>query len=233
MRVAVLVPYRSDGGRRDHLWSFVQARMAAEHPDWPIHVGVHDDGGPFNRSAALNAAATAAGDTEAFVILDADAIINPEQLRQAVRKAYAHDAFVIAYERYCYVNRRMSDAIIDGFGGNWWPGVEWSMTNTCSTIVAVSRRLWDRVGGFDEGFVGWGFEDCAFSVSCAALGDRLRVKGEVWHLWHPPSVENNRASPEWQANLARLNRYSECQEDPDAVRDLLAELGVTSRTASV
>ena len=228
MRVCVLVPYRSDGGRRDHLWSFVRARMEANHPDWPIHVGVHDDGGPFNRSAALNSAARDAGAWAAAVILDADAIIDPEQLRAAVRKAYALDAFVIAYERYCYLNRRTSDLIIDGYRGDWWPGVEWTMTNTCSTIVTVSRRLWDRVGGFDEGFRGWGFEDCAFSVACDALGSRQRVPGEVWHLWHPPSTENNRAAPEWQANLARLNRYSAVQYDSDAVRDLLAELGVTS-----
>lgn len=226
MRVCVLVPYRPDGGRRDILWRFVRARWEREHPDWPIHVGEHLDG-PFNRSAALNAAARDAGDWDAAVILDADAIIDAEQVAGAVRKAHALDVFVIAYTRYCYVNRKMSDAIMGGYGGDWWPGVEWSMTNTCSTVVTVSRRLWDRVGGFDEGFIGWGFEDCAFSVACAALGGRYRVAGEVWHLWHPPSPENDRRSPEWQAGLARLNRYSACQEDAGQVRALLAELGVT------
>ncbi len=228
MRVAVIVPRRPDGGRRDELWRYVRARWEREHPDWPIYVGDHLEG-PFNRSAALNAAARAAGNWDAAVILDADAIIDPAQVRDAVDKAYDEDAMVIAYYRYCYLNRKMTDRIMAGFDGNYWPGVEWSMTNTCSTVVAVSRRLWDRVGGFDEGFQGWGFEDCAFSVACSAFGARLRVPGEVWHLWHTPSHENNRSSPDWQNGLARLNRYSACEEKPERVAALLDELGIARK----
>jgi hypothetical protein len=225
VRVVVLVPRRADNGRRDRLWSWVSARWRAEHPTWGIYEGHHDEG-PFNRSKALNSAARDAGDWDVAIIADGDAFVDVEQMKRAVRKAKSTGSFVIAYERYNYLSRPMSDRILDGYLGNWWPGVEWSMTNTCSTMLAVPRGLWDTVGGFDEGFEGWGWEDCAFSVACAAFGGRKRVEGEVWHLWHPSSPENNSQLPEWQAGLARLNLYSACEEKRELVGPLLDQLGV-------
>lgn len=226
MRVVVLVPRRADGGRRDLLWDYCRGRWQREHPDWPVYEG-HHEVGPFNRSKALNDAALAAGHWDVAVIADGDAFVATEQLRQAVAKADDTGAMVIAYETYCYLSRLMSDQVMAGFVGNWWPGVEWSMTNTCSTMLTIGRGLWDTVGGFDEGFEGWGWEDCAFSVACAAFGGGWRrVPGAVWHLWHPPSPENNHRSPEWQAGRERLIRYSECSEEPGKLGALLDELGV-------
>lgn len=228
MNTVVLVPRRADGARRDQLWDWVAARWAREHPDWPIFEGHHDDG-PFNRSVALNRAAAAAGKWEVAVVADADAFCGADQLHAAISKATSTGAMVIAYETYCYLDKTMSDRIMAGWTGSWWDGVEWSMTNTCSTMVVVTRKLWNTIGGFDEGFEGWGWEDCAFSTACAALGGRARVPGEVWHLWHPPSPENNKDSPEWQAGLARLDRYSACEEDPKKIRALLDELGIKKK----
>ena len=82
----------------------------------------------------------------------------------------ASGSLVIAYTTYVYLNRRMSDLVLAGSTGSWWDGVEFTLANTCSTMVVVPRKLWNAVGGFDEGFVGWGWEDCAFSAACAALG---------------------------------------------------------------
>lgn len=228
MRTVVLVPRRVDGGRRDFVWSWIRSRWEREHPAWDIFEGHHDDG-PFNRSAAINTAAQAAGDWDVAVIADSDSFTGPDQIDAAVAKAVDTGAMAIAYERYCYVNRQMSEQIMAGWNGSWWDGVEFTMTNTCSNMNVVGHKLWTAVGGFDEGFVGWGWEDCAFSVCCAAFGGRVRVPGELWHLWHQPSAENNKDSPEWQAGLDRLNRYSACEEDPKKVRELLIDLGIKKR----
>lgn len=229
MRVVVLVPRRSDGGgRRDHVWAWLQERWAREWPDFAVYEGHHNEG-PFNRSAALNRAAREAGSWDVAILADADSFVGRDQIEAAIDKALGTGAMVIAYERYCYLGRQMSDRVMDGWTGNWWPGVEFTMTNTCSNMNVVTRKLWNATGGFDEGFVGWGFEDCAFSVACSALGGRARVPGEMWHLWHQPSQENDKRSPEWQANLARLNLYSATEEDPKKVRALLDELGIKKR----
>lgn len=224
MNVAVLVPRRVDNGRRDHVWGWLQQRWASEHPDWTVHEGHHDDG-PFNRSAAVNRAASNAGDWDVAVVADCDSFVSKQQADLAVARAVDTGQITFAYNRFAYLSRRMSDRVMAGYSGAWWPGVEWSLTGTCSSQVIVTRELWDTVGGFDEGFVGWGFEDIGFSLSCQTFGGGCqRIAGEVWHLWHPPSVENNAKSVHWQNGLARMKRYETAAYKPDAMRALLDEL---------
>jgi hypothetical protein len=204
--VAVLVPRRSDGGHRDRLWAWLADRWAAEHPDWPVAEG-HHRFGPFNRSAAVNAAATAAGDWQVAVIADADTFAGPHQLTAAVTAARVGGRVTFAYDRYCHLSRTGTEQILAGHPGPWEPFVEWSMAGTCSSMVVLTRDLWDRAGGFDPGFVGWGMEDVAFSLACQSLGGGFnRIPGPVWHLYHPPSPENA-DTPLFRANVERLELY--------------------------
>lgn len=222
MRVVVLVPRRSDGGRRDHLWSYLAARWATECPDWPVFEGHHDDGGAFNRSAAINAAASAAGDWDVAILADSDTFVGTDQLHAAVQSAARTGRITFAYDRFAYLSRRMSDRVMEGYQGNWWDGVVWTMPGTCSSMVVVTRQLFDAVGGFDEGFVGWGGEDVAFSLSCQALGDGFdRITGDVWHLYHDPAPHTH--DHEWPH---RVSRYAQCDGNPELITRLLHELGV-------
>lgn len=222
MSVAILVPRRADGGRRDELWSWVRDRWERERPDWPIFEGHHDDG-PFNRSAAINAAAEAAGDWTVAIIADGDTFAGTSQAEAAVEAADSTGKIVFGYHRYCYLSRAGSDRVMAGYAGSWERFIEWSHLNACSGMVVVARRLWDKVGGFDPKFVGWGEEDIAFSMACQALaGDHLRVSGDVWHLWHPVSESNDPTLPGYQANLARRQRYVEAKES-GTMLDLLRE----------
>lgn len=222
MNVAVLVPRRSDGGRRDEVWVWLRERWNREHPDYTVIEGNHDDGA-FNRSAAINLAA--GGDWDVAVIADSDSFVEPRNLIRAVNTAADSRQITFAYHEFRYLTRKMTEKIMGGYRGNWYAGVEFTLTNTCSSMVVVPRSLWDDVGGFDEGFVGWGFEDVAFSLACQALGGGMqRIQGDVWHLFHQPSTENNHASPQWHANRARMLRYGDCDYDPAKVRALLEEL---------
>lgn len=70
--------------------------------------------------------------------------------------------------------------------------VKWSRIKSCN--LAIWRRDYNAVNGFDESFVGWGHEDADLVLRLARLG--VRRKGgafstEVFHLWHN---ENTRAS---------------------------------------
>lgn len=224
MNVAVLVPRRSDGGRRDVVWAWVLRRWEDEHPEWPVFVGQHIDG-PFNRSLAINRASRDAGDWDVAIVADSDSFVAVDQLRAAVDLAAKTGQITFAYDQFRYLSRRMSDKVMGGYVGDWYKGVEWTMTNTCSSMVVVPRALWDEVGGFDEGFVGWGFEDVAFSLASQALGGGMqRTPGDVWHLHHPSSTENNHNSPLWQASLARMHLYRDVDYDRRKMEVLLAEL---------
>ena len=185
-RVVIVTPRRPDGGRRDELWAFCQ-RWWDERFDWPVIEGLHLDG-PFNRGAAINAAATAAGDWDVMVIVDGDVVAEPEQIAEAVERAHETNRLTLAFKRYCALNQSMTAKVMDGFNGNWIAGAGLKMTAHVSSIIAVPRRLWDDVGGFDERIEGWGYDDTVFAHVCRTLGGGIeRVPGDVWHLWHPVS----------------------------------------------
>jgi hypothetical protein len=224
MRVAVLVPRRADHGRRDTLWAFVADWWAKNHRDFAVHEGHHEDG-PFNRSAAINAAAAAAGDFDVAIVADADSFCGQQQITAAIDLAATTGRMTLAYDRFNYLSREMSDRVMAGFNGMWEVGVEWSLPGTCSSMVVTPRALWDAIGGFDEGFVGWGMEDVGASLAMQAIGGGLeRIPGPVWHLHHTPSTENSHTSPQWQANVKRMRRYEACDYDAKKMRALLKRL---------
>lgn len=224
MRVVALVPRRADGGPRDELWAWVRDRWPVAHPGVDVYEGHHDDG-PFNRSAAINTAAAHAGEWDIAVIADADSFVSTEQLDAAVALAADTHRITFAFNRFHYLTESMTVRIMGGYTGSWRGGIRFTMGDTCSSQVVVSRRLWDTVGGFDEGFVGWGMEDIGFSLACQALGAGMeRIPGDVWHLYHPISPENDPNDPLFQANVARMERYKACNYNPRRMRALLDEL---------
>lgn len=219
MKVAFVVPRRSDGGRRDELWQWVKARMETEHPSWPVIEGHHDEG-PFNRSAAINSAVAEVGDVDVIVIADSDSFVGRDQLGEAVALAHRSGQITFAYDRFYYLSRDMSDRVMSGFDGIWETGVEFSMTNTCSSMVAIPLSLWREVGGADEGFVGWGGEDIAISLTMQTFGGGMnRVLGPVWHLWHPPAAHTH--DDVWPD---RMRRYADAAYDRPKMQALLDEL---------
>jgi hypothetical protein len=219
MNVAVVTPRRSDGGRRDELWAWVKDRWHCEHPDFYVFEGHHDDG-PFNRSAAINAAVAQDHDADVYIIADSDSFVSVEQINQAIHQALEHFQVTFAYDRFCYLNRQMTAQVMDGFDGNWWPGVEWTMTGTCSSMVVVPGDLWREMGGADEGFVGWGGEDIGLSLALQALGGGMRrIPGEVWHLFHTPAAHTH--DHVWPD---RIKRYEACNYQREPMLALLAEL---------
>ncbi len=205
MNVAVLVPRRSDNGPRDELWAF--CRRFWNHP---IFEGYHEDG-PFNRSAAINRAAEAAGDWDVALVVDGDVHIDPNLVEQAVQSAADTGRACFAFTDYYALNRTMTSRVLDGFAGNWKQGgldSKMEKGRHISSCIAVPRRLWDKVHGFDERFEGWGFEDNAFFYACRVLGGGVdRIPGAIYHLWHPTSPERDKTTPEYRAGQALSHRY--------------------------
>lgn len=226
MRVVVLVPRRNDGGRRDQLWAWVKDRWGREHPDWPVYEGHHNTG-PFNRSAAINRAAKKAGAWDIAIIADSDSFVGKEQLEQAVAKCDSTGQITFAYDRWCALDQKMTDRIMNGWTGDWWPGVSITMTDTCSSMVVVTREVWDQCRGFDPGFIGWCAEDIAFAHAARTFGGGgQRVPGDMWHLFHESAPR-----PFANENVSRSGLYHQVAGDPEKMRALIDGLRAVKKSA--
>lgn len=95
----VLVPWRADNGQRSDIWAYTRKQIwGLRHPGWPIVEGVAPDG-PFNRSAAINAAAETAGDWDVAVIADSDTFTERRSLLRAVDAAVRYPTRLLLARR--------------------------------------------------------------------------------------------------------------------------------------
>jgi len=229
MKARIVIPRLADGGERDRLWDYCRRHWETELPTLEIVEGHHDGDGPFNRSAAINRAAE--GEWDVLVILDADTVLDAEQVIRAIEEAEETGCLVLPYTARNMLSQAGTHQILDGFEGNWERFVQTRERNRVSCCVAVPRALWEAVGGFDERFKGWGGEDEAFEAACRAIGGVRRLQGANWHLWHRPSPHHDTSTPLYRQALRLCRRYTTA--DRSAMKRLLAESRAPDQVAVV
>jgi glycosyltransferase involved in cell wall biosynthesis len=217
----------ADDGSRDDTRELVQA--AAHAASVPLrHVWQEDLG--FRAGAARNrAAAQAAGDY--LVFLDGDCVPRPDFIAQ--HRTLAEPGWMVAGNRILLSEAFTAHALaeqlpIHGWSNERWQvaqregsinrtlplralplgplrklaATRWQRVRTCN--LAVWRRDFTAINGFDETYAGWGFEDSDLAVRLLNAGVR-RKEGAfatgVLHLWHR---ENDRRFE--GENLARLQQ---------------------------
>lgn len=207
--VPVLVPYRPDGGHRDRLWAHLSDEYWQALPAYRTYTDPGPDG-PFNRSAAINVAARQAGNWDVAVIADSDTWVPPTQLYEAVRLARRTGSLVSALTSVIQLGQDYTESLLRGTSGILSAErVRTLDIETESSMIVVPRVLWERIGGFDEKFVGWGGEDNAFWRAATILGGApLRVDGAAFHLWHDTAdVIERKMDPGYMLNLKRWLSY--------------------------
>ncbi len=223
MDCVVLVPRRAEP-HRDRLWAYVRERVEAEVA-WPVVEGLDEGEQPMNRAAARNRAAEQAGDWDVAVFLDADTMPDFEQLRQAVDLAAETGKLVCPQDVFRSLTRDGTRAVLAGKCVIEDAPKRWDYPRPKSSCIVVSWETWELVGGYDERFNGWGFEDSSFLHACQVLVGVERLPGVCRHLWHPRSPEKDSRSEAYKANEALGARYKAARHDPDAMRAILAESG--------
>jgi hypothetical protein len=196
MRTVFLVPRRNDGGHRDKLWEYARARWEKYLPDVEIFEG-HHDRGSFNRAAAINRAARAAGAWDLGIVIDSDVMVSTSQARAAIDRAAETGRVTWGHRRW------------RGFHESWterWVRerrdlgpeldrdemdlyVERTNPLSWSCFIVFPRPVFDDLGGFDERFRGWGFEDMAAQSIVVGLYGHERIEGDLIHLFHERSDE--------------------------------------------
>ncbi len=219
--VPVLVPRRADNGHRDQLWKHLTAHYWDHLTGYRVVEGEHLDG-PFNRSAAINTAARMAGNWDVCVVADSDTWVPGGQLDAAVARCRETARLVYAFDMVVELSRACTDHILTGGPLDWTAlGIDTVRTEQSviqSSMLVVPRTLFDRVGGFDEGFVGWSAEDNAHHKACAIMGgEPERITGAAFHLWHPSSRPPG-TDRHYRNNQLRWLRYCAARTEDDLRR---------------
>jgi len=196
-RVVTLIPWRGGDERREWCWDVT--RPSLEVLGFPIFTG--DAPGPWARAHAVNAAARTAGSWDVALIGDCDTIPDAASIRRAI--AWVLDtrggarphaerwmttkegALVLAQRGPRGLNHDTSRSARPRHIGRMFAG---------GGLLVVHRDAWETVGGYDESFVGWGYEDSAMTLALLTQTAWHRLPGEAWHLWH--SGEGNKPRPE-------------------------------------
>lgn len=87
-------------------------------------------------------------------------------------------------------------------------------------INVMKRKTFEKTGGFDERFLGWGGEDDAFVRAVVTLhGPMKKLPHTIYHLWHPPM--NYQQNPHGKKNWELLSKYRKAQGNPYAMIRLI------------
>jgi glycosyltransferase involved in cell wall biosynthesis len=249
--VSLLVPFRSDNGRREETWNWLYRYWEAELPAAEIVTGSNDDI-PFCKTAAVNdAAARATGDV--LVILDADCYIDGgviDDCAASIRAARLLDVrlWYVPYRHFYRLTAAASRFLMTydpAFPPRFFAAAPAAMMLQAAPdmmasgtlhahwfgalIQVMPREAFEMVGGMDERFSGWGGEDVSFMHALDTLyGKHKTMPNGVIHLWHPSigvSVQDRQWAGQSRSDFNNVicQRYGAAVGDVTKMRDLVTE----------
>lgn len=220
--VSVLVPWEADtDGPRQKAWNWLARHYATAHPDYEIVIGECKLPEWHKGSAVNDALGRCHG--EIIVVADADCLLDPEALREAVALVAARQApWVVPH---FYVNRLDRDTSERIYRGEPWReqiGVIRQPYEGFAGggIFVVERAAFDGCGRYPEQFRGWGAEDETIGLIMDTLiGGHVRLKYDLWHLWHPPGPRQRH--PDYSYNRLLYGAIAQTVGQPETMWALL------------
>ena len=186
--LSVIIPWSPYSSlRRVKILNWILSRYECQMPEVEVVMGKHcADGAFFNRSLARNNGVNRSS-RDILLIADGDTIPERETIEMAIDKL-TEAPWVIPYadDQYYNINIESSDKILAGnpcvsIGSFGWDHKLMSWAG----LLLIKTDDFHKIGGYDERFVGWGWEDLAFRVTADnVLGKYHRSPGRALHLWH-------------------------------------------------
>lgn len=208
MTFSVLLSYREDSEERRRNYEYVVSRW--EDLGVEVITGRMNESGPFQMAKMLNRAFLAStGDN--VVIYGVDHLPPDAQFLRGVEYHLHAHPWMPLYGKTLELDPGPSVGVRTGLVR---PSTELSgaLIGQCTGVIAVTREAWKAIGGADERFVGWGYEDTAYRLSLT------KIYGNPWRqptttligLYHPPQPRqgsNNKALFEEYENAPDIREY--------------------------
>lgn len=231
--ISFLIPFGHVGAQpdahRQTAFDFVHQHLKEDWPDAEIKTGSVCRDGVFDRALTRNSLAEiATGDP--LVFLDADSYVSKVQMQAGIENCgvRTHAAWGFGYDTYYCLSPLGTTELIAGTEKRphydyVFPGPDPNdRPAAVGGCVIVSRFAFEIVNGYDERFVGWGFEDRAFALALETMvGTYMRAVGPLYHLWHPEPEEERFGQPNLEHNRWLYTQYQNARGNPALMRALI------------
>jgi len=218
---SVVIPWRPDDGIRSEIFDWTMERYRSLFGDIEICLG-DSLSEPFNRAASRNLAVEQSS-SDLIVIADAD---TPPMLELAdallalsPAKPWAHP-----YDLYYSLTEQQTFDLLltDPKDPLSHPRGDFEFVmRSWAGAICMRKDAYNLLGGYDERFTGWGYEDTAFSCAATIIfGNAHRVHGQAYHLWHGRPQSLTWEQPHIAANRALCGEYTLCS-DKDSMLEYL------------
>lgn len=202
--VTVCIPWRPTHDRID---AFEKVVGWWEANGFPV-IAADTPHAIFNVAAARNAAVEGAT-TEQIVVADADTIPELPHVLEAIQL----DGVTWPFQTYRYLGTATPAA--DEVGTSPF---ERDFRSSVGGVLVTTKTTYWAVGGMDERFRQWGYEDTAFRIAAQTLACTNRTEGTVYAYGHSADRDMTDNNP----GRHRLRLYNFARGNPDLMRELIA-----------
>lgn len=219
MTCDIIIPYRDTGdGWRNRIQDWHVERltnMFAEDDDTSVLI-VDSQDEPFSRGGSRNLGVDLS-DADYVALVDSDTYFNKLYFDWGLIALMAMDkSWVVPFDNYKRITQETTEELLnsdpstDKFAfldeeviHNFVHPPVPPYQEVVAGCLLFRRQDFLDIGGYDERFTGWGWEDRALADKAnAMLGHYVRTEGTVIHMWHPepPGPEHER--PHYAENKA-------------------------------
>ena len=173
--------------------------------------------GPYNRGWGFNVGvAQSPGKDRVVCLVDADLVVPEDFLSTGLAQVTKDHRAVLPYTEILYLDARSSRKLLkrqeeaESWGGSALGGK--TFTSSQGGCVFVDREFYRDIGGFDERFRGWGYEDREFYRRVSHETTVPRIEHRLLHLHHQRPAMTGQGP-------ARNKRLLETSRDTGAPED--------------
>ena len=196
VKIHVGVPWRGGDAHRERSFRYV-----CDHLHSCGLTALPADSGhePFSRAGSRNTAVRHAADADVVFLHDADMILPDYQA--AAELALDTDEMVVAFRHYRPLDHTTTDAVLDGADPFTATPIDIFTDFSVGGVIALTPAAYWRIGGQDERYRDWGYEDSAFAMAAERAGTIHRIDQPGVHLWHPHAGDANNPDQRRNAEL--------------------------------
>ena len=166
---------------------------------------------PYNKSWSFNYA-TKMSKSNLIVFADSDLIMNPTNFIDGLKLLDQYE-MVNPYNSVIDLTQQESSASLEQMIQINRPGrgeTDHQKVPICGGICMFRKDSINKIGGWNENFIGWGAEDDFVSIKVQNYLNWKQIENKCYHLFHQRESPNMN---EYQRNLNLLQQLSQLNRD--------------------